>query len=101
MALIHFIPVSGLSQLAWGCLGSAMVWTEPKYPTDVPVYTPEDPYRDPVALLEHREAVARRKEIDVEKARVSKPLYLLAAAAAVRYGRGLQGIHLPNTSTNF
>lgn len=47
-----------------------MVWTEPKYPTDLPKFTPEDKYRDPVALLEYREAVARRKQIDVEKARV-------------------------------
>ncbi len=47
-----------------------MVWKEPVYPTDVPVYTPEDKYRDPVALIEHREAVMRRKEIDVEKAKV-------------------------------
>ena len=47
-----------------------MVWKEPVYPTDVPKFTPEDKYRDPVALLEYREAVARRKQIDVEKARV-------------------------------
>lgn len=47
-----------------------MVWTEPKYPEDVPKLTPEDKYRDPVALLEYREAVARRKQIDVEKARL-------------------------------
>lgn len=47
-----------------------MGWTEPKYPTDVPNFTPEDKHGDPVALLEYREAVARRKQIDVEKARV-------------------------------
>lgn len=48
-----------------------MVWKEPVYPADAPKFTPEDKYRDPVALLEYREAVARRKQIDVEKARVS------------------------------
>ena len=47
-----------------------MVWKEPVYPARVPKFTPEDKYRDPVALLEYREAVARRKQIDVEKARV-------------------------------
>jgi hypothetical protein len=47
-----------------------MVWKEPVYPDDAPKFTPEDKYRDPVALLEYREAVARRKQVDVEKARV-------------------------------
>jgi hypothetical protein len=33
-------------------------------------YDPEDPYADPVALTEQRQAVMRQKAVQVEKAKV-------------------------------
>ena len=49
-----------------------MVWAGRKLPEgDAPGFNPEDPYADPVALLEHREYVAWEKEVKVEEAKVS------------------------------
>ena len=53
-------------------LPSAMVWTKRKLPTeDAPGFNPDDPYADPVALLEHREHVVWEKEVRVEEAKAS------------------------------
>ena len=49
-----------------------MVWSGRKLPTeDAQNFNPEDPYADPVALLEHREYVVWEKEVKVEEAKVS------------------------------
>ena len=50
-----------------------MVWKGRKLPTeDAPNFNPDDPYADPVALLEHREHVVWEKEVRVEEAKVSR-----------------------------
>jgi len=49
-----------------------MVWAGRKVPTgDAPGFNAEDPYADPVALLEHREYVVWEKEVKIEEAKVS------------------------------
>ena len=49
-----------------------MGWKAGKFPNDPPErFNPDDPYADPVALLEYREWVMRRKNIDIEKAKVT------------------------------
>ena len=47
-----------------------MVWRGFKFSDEPPHVDPEDPYADPVALLEYREWALRRKYIDIEKAKV-------------------------------
>ena len=47
-----------------------MVWRPPKFSDEPPHRDPEDPYADPVALLEYREWALKRKYIDIEKAKV-------------------------------
>ena len=50
-----------------------MVWKEPKFPTeDHPDWNPEEPYKDPVALLEHRELLVRQKFVRMEKAKARR-----------------------------
>jgi len=48
-----------------------MGWRGFRFPEDPPQVNPDDPYGDPVALIESREYSLRRKMIDVEKAKVS------------------------------
>ena len=46
-------------------------WKPGQFPEGPPEnYSPEDPYADPVALVEHREYTVRQKTIQVEKAKV-------------------------------
>ena len=47
-----------------------MVWRGFKFSDEPPHVNPEDPYADPVALLEYREWALRCKYIDIEKAKV-------------------------------
>jgi hypothetical protein len=48
-----------------------MGWKPPQFPTeDHPDWNPDDPYADPVALLEHRELMVRQKFVRQEKAKV-------------------------------
>ena len=55
------------------CPVTAMVWKEPKFPTeDHPDWNPEEPYKDPVALLEHRELLVRQKFVRMEKAKARR-----------------------------
>lgn len=65
-------------QEGWPCCAgsssvTAMVWKEPKFPTeDHPDWNPEEPYKDPVALLEHRELQVRQKFVRMEKAKARR-----------------------------
>ncbi|KAK9811632.1 hypothetical protein WJX72_007305 [[Myrmecia] bisecta] len=46
-------------------------WSEPKFPAGPPEnFNPEDPYADPLALLEYREYTAWDKMVKVEKAKI-------------------------------
>jgi hypothetical protein len=47
-----------------------MGWKGFRFPEEPPQVNPDDPYGDPVALIESREFAVRRKAIDVEKAKV-------------------------------
>lgn len=48
-----------------------MVWKGPDIIQEAPdSFNPEDPYADPVALHEAREASVWRKEVRIEKAKV-------------------------------
>ena len=50
-----------------------MVWKEPKFPTeDLPEWDAGEPYKDPVALLEHRELQVRQKFVRMEKAKARR-----------------------------
>ena len=47
-------------------------WKPGQFPEGPPEnYNPEDPYADPVALVEHREYNVRQKAIQVERAKVN------------------------------
>ncbi len=59
-----------------------MVWKGPDIVQDPPEsYNPEDPFADPVALHEAREAVVWRKEVRIEKAKVLGPRITLQETA--------------------
>ena len=47
-----------------------MGWTGFRFPEEKPEIDPNDLYKDPVALMEYREWQVRRKQIDIEKAKV-------------------------------
>ncbi|KAK9844001.1 hypothetical protein WJX81_001642 [Elliptochloris bilobata] len=48
-----------------------MPWKAHQFPTEEhPDWNPDDPYADPVALLEHRELEVRKKFIRMEKAKI-------------------------------
>jgi len=47
-----------------------MGWRGFRFPEDPTQVNPDDPYGDPVALIESREYSLRRKMIDVEKAKL-------------------------------
>lgn len=47
-----------------------MGWKGFRFPEEPPQVNPDDPYGDPVALIESREFAVRRKAIDVEKAKL-------------------------------
>mmetsp|Transcript_9825 Transcript_9825/g.29568 ORF Transcript_9825/g.29568 Transcript_9825/m.29568 type:complete len:101 (-) Transcript_9825:557-859(-) len=47
-----------------------MVWKPGQFPEEPRNFNPDDRYADPVALIEKRESVTRRKAIDVEKAKL-------------------------------
>lgn len=57
-----------------------MVWRPPNFPEEAPQINPDDKYEDPVKLIEYREWALRRKNINIEKAKVRR---CRPAAAAV------------------
>ena len=61
-----------LCHAGW-CPVAAMVWKEPNFPReDHPDWNAEEPYKDPVALLEHRELQVRQKFVRMEKAKARR-----------------------------
>ena len=48
-----------------------MGWRGFRYSDEKPEINLEDPYADPIALMKYREYEVRRKQIDIEKAKVS------------------------------
>lgn len=52
-----------------------MGWRAFKYSDEPPQVNPDNPYEDPVALIDLREWTVRRKFIEIEKAKVSRVLW--------------------------